>query len=955
MSNRFLPLALLLCASTLTHAQSARVLQRPPPLMQTTADARPIALQALSISADISGGMAQTTVRMEFYNPNPRQLEGNLQFPLPAGQQVNAFALDIDGKMRPAVPVEKNRGREVFDDIVRRGVDPALLEVTQGNNFKLRVYPIMAGRTRTVELSYAGPLVRNGPHWTYQLPLSFGEVRKVDLSIRVNDTAEAPLLFANGHDLRFERTAGGYEAHLQRQNYKAEREIGVQTVAAREARVYRETRFGQDWFMAEIPVPPPRMTGPRPRVIGLLWDSSGSGEQRNLGQELAGLDAYLRALGSVQVRLVRLRDRPEEQQVFDIRSGDWSALRSALERTRYDGASALNDWKPDSAVDQYLLVSDGLSNYGPARAPLLLPRQSLFALVSSAASDINRLAALAERNRGQLLRLDRSDPDGLGEALLSVPTRIEYVSANGATDIEAGGAVLDGGMLRVAGRLLAPDATLKVTLATGAQKETIALQLGAASAHHRLAASTWATLRLRALEADPEQNRAEIGRIGRRFGMPTRASSLIVLDRIDDYVRYDIEPPPDYLDAWRKLRDERASERDSARIEHLDQVIRQFESRRAWWNTRFPLMPAKAKPQAQHVRPFRQPGVAPPIAPAAAAPASPMVLELEKEVRVTVRAEAGGKEKSGTEAPAAIGMGLKKWVANAPYLRRMRDADGATVYAIYLDQKPDYANSSAFYLDAADMLFDKGQRDLALRVLSNLAEMDMENRALLRILGYRLLQAGAPQLALPVFEKVLRLADEEPQSYRDLGLALAANGRTQEAIDTLYEVIERPWDDRFPEMATIVLAELNAIVAASPKPLDLRRIDPRLRANLPLDVRVVLTWDADNSDMDLWVTAPDGEKSSYANRLSRQGALMSSDFTGGYGPEEFSLRRAAPGKYRIEANYYGNRQQVLAGATTLQLSLFTAFGTARQKEQAITLRLKDRSETVFVGEFEIKP
>ena len=107
--------------------------------------------------------------------------------------------------------------------------------------------------------------------------------------------------------------------------------------------------------------------------------------------------------------------------------------------------------------------------------------------------------------------------------------------------------------------------------------------------------------------------------------------------------------------------------------------------------------------------------------------------------------------------------------------------------------------------------------------------------------------------------------------------------------------------------------------------------------------------------MDLWVTDPNGEKCFYSNKNTYQGGRMSDDFTGGYGPEEFSLRKAKPGKYRIEANFYGNRQQTVAGATTLQLYLTTAFGTTKAKQQSVTLRLKDSKETVFVGEFEVKP
>ena len=240
------------------------------------------------------------------------------------------------------------------------------------------------------------------------------------------------------------------------------------------------------------------------------------------------------------------------------------------------------------------------------------------------------------------------------------------------------------------------------------------------------------------------------------------------------------------------------------------------------------------------------------------------------------------------------------------------------LYRVYLDERPGYADSTAFFLDAADVFFERGMSDLGVRVLSNLAEMDLENRHVLRILGLRLMQAERPKLAVAVFRKVVELAPEEPQSFRDLGLAYAADHKHQNAIDTLREVIVRPWHGRFPEVELITLAELNAIVATSGQKLDVSRIDPRLLVNLPLDLRVVLTWDADNTDIDLWVTDPNGERAYYGNRLTYQGGRMSLDFTGGYGPEEFSLKHAKPGKYKVEAQYYGNRQQVVAGATTLR-------------------------------------
>jgi len=83
---------------------------------------------------------------------------------------------------------------------------------------------------------------------------------------------------------------------------------------------------------------------------------------------------------------------------------------------------------------------------------------------------------------------------------------------------------------------------------------------------------------------------------------------------------------------------------------------------------------------------------------------------------------------------------------------------------------------------------------------------------------------------------------------------------------------------------------------------------------------------------------------------------MSNDFTRGYGPEEYCLKRAKAGKYVIQANYYGNTQQIIAGATTIQADLYTRYGTPQEEHKSITLRLKDAKDVVDVGvfEFEVK-
>ena len=77
---------------------------------------------------------------------------------------------------------------------------------------------------------------------------------------------------------------------------------------------------------------------------------------------------------------------------------------------------------------------------------------------------------------------------------------------------------------------------------------------------------------------------------------------------------------------------------------------------------------------------------------------------------------------------------------------------------------------------------------------------------------------------------------------------------------------------------------------------------------------------------------------------------MSSDFTGGYGPEEYLLKAAMKGTYKVQVNYYGSNQQRIAGPTNIQMRLITNYGKPNEKTQSITMRLASESEVIDVGE-----
>ena len=984
---------------------------------------RPVELAALHVSAEVSGALAVTTWELVFVNPNSRVLEGQLEFPLLDGQTIVRFALEIDGALREAVPVPKDKGRQVFEEIVRRGVDPGLLEKTAGNNYKARVYPLLPGQAKRVVIAYQEEIAGGADAAVYRLALDLPRLREFSLELAVRGPAAARAVARDTLGLGLGAWHKDHVVKVSKQDFAARGLVELELPPTDRPAVTTEAFAGKTYFRAEQALAPRTRPRARPRVLGLVWDCSGSSEGRDVDREVALLGRYFAALGEVEVRLVRLRDVAEPTEVFQVAGGAWTELRRALAHTLWDGATSLAAWQPEAGVDAWLLVSDGLVNFGAIDARPDTRGAPIHAISSARRADPARLRGLAEATGGEFVDLLQVSSEAAAELLLHETERLLAVESSPrevAQVVPEGPAALRGSRLVLAGIVRAEQATLRARVGfvgDAASAREVEVAVRAEEGRGRLAARAWAAQKIAALEPMYASNRADIERTGQEFGIVTRGTSLIVLETLADYVRHDIAPPEPLRAAWEKQRGQRWRAEETDRRGRLERLVRLFGEYVAWWERDFSPAPEKpplakgGQPEAVVRRAPRVLGAIPvpersdrtpaapaqaftaeepaesreqgidmlhggdaPVAAEAAVAPAPVVAApapapmapapapararmdsmdmMEREVAGPARDE-GGLGSSGGPNGAATSIQLKRWTPDAPYLDRMRRASDERLYHVYLEEAIDYARSTAFFLDAADVFFERGMPALAVRALSNLAEMELENPAVLRILGYRLLQAGRPDLARPIFAQVLALRPEEPQSHRDLAQACAALGEVQAAIELLWEVAVGRWDARFPEIELIALVELNALIATSTRPLELSAIDPRVRRALPLDLRVVLTWDADNTDIDLWVTDPNGEKAYYGNRLTRQGGRMSPDFRQGYGPEEFSLKRAAPGVYVVEANFYGNTQQIVAGATTIQLQLVTGFATPAAREQRVTLRLRETREVVKVGTFTV--
>src|SRR5262249_12945735 len=118
--------------------------------------------------------------------------EGQLEFPLLPGQTVIRFAMDMGGGLREAVPVPKDKGRQVFEDIVRREVDPALLEKTAGNSYRARVYPLLPGQRKRVVRDDQEEIAADAGAAVYRLALDLPRVPRFSLAVAVRGPDVAP-------------------------------------------------------------------------------------------------------------------------------------------------------------------------------------------------------------------------------------------------------------------------------------------------------------------------------------------------------------------------------------------------------------------------------------------------------------------------------------------------------------------------------------------------------------------------------------------------------------------------------------------------------------------------------------------------------------------------------------------------------------------------------------------
>ena len=122
-------------------------------------------LEKYDASVTITDQMAVTHVDQTFKNETSNRLEGIFIFPLPDNAIVTELALWINGVRVVGSVMANDTAQSTYQAIVRKQMDPALLQYLGNNIFKLSVFPIEAvGNAmceRRIEITYAELLPYN--------------------------------------------------------------------------------------------------------------------------------------------------------------------------------------------------------------------------------------------------------------------------------------------------------------------------------------------------------------------------------------------------------------------------------------------------------------------------------------------------------------------------------------------------------------------------------------------------------------------------------------------------------------------------------------------------------------------------------------------------------------------------------------------------------------------------
>ena len=887
-------------------------------------DEMSLSFSDMKLNIIAQGQTAEVVMEARIANHSDRMMEGRFSLALPQDAVVTGYALDIDGRMIDGVLMDQPKAKAVYQEQVRGRIDPGLAEVTSGNKFSTNIYPIMPHGSRTIKVRFSAPMDSvNG----LQIPL------KTVLPVaHVNVSGE----WADG-------STADIEASANMDNVSGQSPLDEVIILKPKARAGEltasEHQSGRKYFQLSGKTQN-NATIRKGDGLRIYWDRSLSRRDDLLAEEIALASALVTRASPRSIELVSFS--ADDSNVTKI--SDSAALKARLNGLSYRGGTSLKglDKVTSGKADSCLLFSDGDTTIDVAAS--FDPDCRLIVVSSAADANRARLSKLARDGGGNLVTLTKDNRTSLTDMILSGAGTAPILRDSGGRAIPARSFTMsDGGWLAVGP--LPKDGVVSID-----GKNLRA----SASPPSNAAGALWAAEQVVALSDNPlDREEMHALAISHQVASPTMA--FLVLENQQQYVNADIVPPvgfsKEWMDQYKRNLEQHQADTIAAKEERMATVLRQWAQRKLWWNGSYDGKYVKPKRQRNEgadesiasIEPAPPPSVVTPspIAETAVASADAAASYLNTRMENIV---VTGTAINPNTAAKEMKTDVQNVLSDQPYLQALDKASVASRLAVLAAQEKEHGTLPAFYFDTAEWFRLKGDHATAKQLLLSAVELPMADDETRQIIAFRLQRDGNLDSAIAILERFAVTSDYRPQPKRQLALALAergkragVNGRAdlERAFILLTEVALEPANVAYNGMEVIALAEANALIPYIEKVGGKWSLDPRLTGLLDSDARIVIEWTKDDADLDLHVIEPSTEEVYYGHRLSAAGGTITDDMTDGYGPEDYSIRRARTGPYKVTVHGFSPDRLNPNGKGRVMVRLIHNFGRANQREELI--------------------
>lgn len=317
------------------------------------------------IHVDGARRVARVEVEEVFRNRSATMVEGDYLYPIPAGAVFTDFSLFMDGEELKGEVLPAERARSIYEEIVRRKKDPALIELVGHGVLRSRVFPIEPGATRRVILRYTQVLGRDGDLLRVKYPriiattpgsegLEQGSLQRPErrhpftLQIRVADAESYATPYSPTHTIDVRERRGELDISYEGSGASNDFELFLPMVDALVgASVVTHAPAGEDgYFMLLISPPAEREESEIPRDVTLVLDTSGSMSGDKIEQARAALDQILAGLRREdRFRLITFSSvvRSFRRDFAAANTNNVRAAREFLDGVRAEGGTNVMD------------------------------------------------------------------------------------------------------------------------------------------------------------------------------------------------------------------------------------------------------------------------------------------------------------------------------------------------------------------------------------------------------------------------------------------------------------------------------------------------------------------------------------------------------------------------------------------------------------------------------------